>query len=841
MADFRTTFLPALDRFRNIPASPFGLRLHNVQVLTRTWSGARAGVGTKTDSASLSLRVDLGIGPVKVRNVTQRDIIASGGLYTDQDVIVGPITPPYTGSSSDNDAIAVFDPPVGSSPTEVFFRITGPGYTGSGDWFEKIQTRVDKPFRYELVLRKTGQLVIGAPIVSAIAPSGGSIAGGTPVTITGSGFIVGTTPTVTIAGTLCTSVVVLNATTITAITGAHAAGIGDVVVTNFDGQQGTLPQAYVYEVLFLGAKVTSFTASNYLSASPTSFPGFGPGKTLVYLFSWDAPAAEAGDFECLHIAGTAPGGNTALAGDKGYLLTYSTTAGEFLVFFLNGASTVSFPIPQQPVCGLNLLVLWNDGTNVKWTLTGVTNGLLAPGAVGSHASPTYVAPDSGSIQQIGTWGYPTGPNFYSGGVLAFAALSRVPTTNAEALGWAQSVAPLTSANRFTLPTALTGDPSCTVDWNAARDWNGSASTSTSLGSAPITWTINGSPTRAQLVEASVTALATSVADTGVAAQQGAFINADPLATLVFNTPTSQQQVGFAFVNNDPSVTTTNFTEMGAWVDGAFAAQVVAGPSVYNDGNPHLFWLPAGTAPTATQTAHAVKLYTGAQIEEPSGGTIVGGYLAGFQGAQGQTFTTTAPQKRLVLVGDSTAIGYYQTPPQNGLTALLRTDYPTTGGPGGIICYAAGGRRLYDRTAGGTSFGAEAAAIVARCQKVASGGTKTGYVLTGINDYFVPVANWTAAAFGTAYGALLDAINALDPTIALFAQSMIQAHYYAVQNSNGDKLSDFNTAIANACASRTFVTYVNATGWNDITFSDFIHPDIAGYAAWKAHVKTALAY
>jgi hypothetical protein len=132
-----------------------GLRLHTVSVLTRTWSGGRPGLGTKTDSALVPLRLDQGTGPVKVRNVTQRDVIASGGLYTDQDVIVGPITPPYAGSSLDNDAIAVFDPPVGTSSTEVLFFVTGPGL-GSGAWFKKIETRVDKPFRYTLVLRKTG-------------------------------------------------------------------------------------------------------------------------------------------------------------------------------------------------------------------------------------------------------------------------------------------------------------------------------------------------------------------------------------------------------------------------------------------------------------------------------------------------------------------------------------------------------------------------------------------------------------------------------------------------------------------------------------------------------------
>ena len=83
--------------------------------------------------------------------------------------------------------------------------------------------------------------------LTAIAPTSGKTAGGTNVTITGTNFQVGVAgTTVTIGGVTATSVVVVNATTITATTGARAAGPGDVVVTNPDGQAGTLPGAYTY-------------------------------------------------------------------------------------------------------------------------------------------------------------------------------------------------------------------------------------------------------------------------------------------------------------------------------------------------------------------------------------------------------------------------------------------------------------------------------------------------------------------------------------------------------------------------------------------------------------------
>ena len=82
------------------------------------------------------------------------------------------------------------------------------------------------------------------PAVTSIAPSSGPVAGGTAVTIAGTGFVTGAT--VTIGGVAATSVAVASATSITAVTGAHAAGAVDVVVTNPGGASGTLPSGFTY-------------------------------------------------------------------------------------------------------------------------------------------------------------------------------------------------------------------------------------------------------------------------------------------------------------------------------------------------------------------------------------------------------------------------------------------------------------------------------------------------------------------------------------------------------------------------------------------------------------------
>ncbi len=83
-----------------------------------------------------------------------------------------------------------------------------------------------------------------APAVTAISPTSGSADGGTAITITGTGFLSGAS--VKLGGTVATGVTVVSSTSITATTPAHATGPVSVVVTNSDGQSGTLAESYTY-------------------------------------------------------------------------------------------------------------------------------------------------------------------------------------------------------------------------------------------------------------------------------------------------------------------------------------------------------------------------------------------------------------------------------------------------------------------------------------------------------------------------------------------------------------------------------------------------------------------
>lgn len=82
------------------------------------------------------------------------------------------------------------------------------------------------------------------PKVTSIEPNFGPAAGGTQVTITGTGFSVGAK--VTFGGVAATAATVVSKTTVTATAPPHAAGSVDVEVVNADGQKGSLPGGYKY-------------------------------------------------------------------------------------------------------------------------------------------------------------------------------------------------------------------------------------------------------------------------------------------------------------------------------------------------------------------------------------------------------------------------------------------------------------------------------------------------------------------------------------------------------------------------------------------------------------------
>jgi len=115
-----------------------------------------------------------------------------------------------------------------------------------------------------------------APTVTGVNPNNGPAAGGTPITISGTNFVTGAT--VTLGGTAATNVVVVNSTTITTKTAAHAAGAVTVTVTNPDTQSGSLTNGYTYTSAISFVQVSSGPSTIQSSNSSVAVP-YGKAQT----------------------------------------------------------------------------------------------------------------------------------------------------------------------------------------------------------------------------------------------------------------------------------------------------------------------------------------------------------------------------------------------------------------------------------------------------------------------------------------------------------------------------------------------------------------------------------
>ena len=148
-----------------------------------------------------------------------------------------------------------------------------------------------------------------APTVTAISPATGTTSGGTPVTVTGTGFISGAT--VSIRGVAASSVVVVNSTTITAVTPGGAVGLATVTVTNPDNQLGSLVNGYNYIDPLPPIPWPSPTPTPCLPGAPVQVSGSaGDGAVTV---SWQPPGGSCATPITEYEVVSQPGGQTCKA------------------------------------------------------------------------------------------------------------------------------------------------------------------------------------------------------------------------------------------------------------------------------------------------------------------------------------------------------------------------------------------------------------------------------------------------------------------------------------------------------------------------------------------------
>jgi hypothetical protein len=118
-----------------------------------------------------------------------------------------------------------------------------------------------------------------------VTPSSGATSGGTSVTVSGSNFVAGAT--VTFGGTAATAVTLVNATTLTATTPAHAPGAVTVVVTNPNAQSGTLANAFTYVVPISFIQVTAAVPQSSPTSVTVTYPSAQTAGDLnVIIVGW---------------------------------------------------------------------------------------------------------------------------------------------------------------------------------------------------------------------------------------------------------------------------------------------------------------------------------------------------------------------------------------------------------------------------------------------------------------------------------------------------------------------------------------------------------------------------
>jgi hypothetical protein len=198
--------------------------------------------------------------------------------------------------------------------------------------------------------------VVG-PQVTGISPNSGTTAGGTRVTVTGSGFQSGAT--VTVGGVAATSVNVVSSTMLTAVTGAHATGTVSVVVTS-NSVAATLANSYFY--------TPPPAAAGFYTVSPCRMI-----DTRNATGAYGGPALAASASRTFLAAGQCGIPPSATAISVNVTATATTAPGFYALYpgngFPFGTSALSFGA-SQTIAGATIVELATDGSGTF----GVWNG-----------------------------------------------------------------------------------------------------------------------------------------------------------------------------------------------------------------------------------------------------------------------------------------------------------------------------------------------------------------------------------------------------------------------------------------------------------------------------------
>ncbi|MGA9673360.1 MAG: IPT/TIG domain-containing protein [Terracidiphilus sp.] len=326
-----------------------------------------------------------------------------------------------------------------------------------------------------------------APTVTGVSPNSGPTAGGTSITITGTNFVPGAVVEMVETRRQATNVVVVNSTTITAVTPTGDAG-AETVSVSVNGQSGSLAGGFTYIV---EPTVSSVSPSTGPTAGGTSVTitgtNFATGATVTF---GSAAAANVVVVSSTSITATTPAGTV---GAVTVTVTLNGQGGSLASGFTYVASpTVTSVSPNTgPTTG---------GTAV--TITGTNFVAGATVTFGSTAAANVVVVSTTSI----TATTPAG----SAGAVTVTVTNVGSLSGSLASGYTYVVKPtVTSVSPNTGPVAggtsvtITGTnfaTGATVTFGSAAATNVTVVSSTSItattpagtvGAATVTVTLNG--------------------------------------------------------------------------------------------------------------------------------------------------------------------------------------------------------------------------------------------------------------------------------------------------------------------------------------------------------------
>jgi hypothetical protein len=309
------------------------------------------------------------------------------------------------------------------------------------------------------------------PKITSVAPTSGATGGGTAVTITGTGFASGAT--VSFGGTAATNVSVVSSTSMTATTPAHVSGSVNVVVTNPDGQTGTLAAGFTYSTSspaptlsavspasgstgggttvqvtgtnFVSGAVVSFggtPASGVTFVSPTTLtattPAHASGAANVVVTNPDGQSATlSGGFTYVApptVTGVSPGSGSTAGGTVVTISGTNFATGATVSF--GGASATGVTVVSATSITATTPAHAAGAVSVVVTNPSGLSGTLSSGFTYGSAAPTVtgVVPNSGPTTGA-TSVQVTGTNFASGATVSFGgtAATGVTVLNATTL------------------------------------------------------------------------------------------------------------------------------------------------------------------------------------------------------------------------------------------------------------------------------------------------------------------------------------------------------------------------------------------------------------------------